>query len=232
MKKIIGISGKSLSGKDTVAKLIIEKYPQYEIQKFATPLRQVVSILTGICVSDLEKEEIKRSILPTCWNINGNPITVRELMILIGTNLIRNQLHEDAWVNALFSLYTKKCVIKRECLQMLPIIEEEFPYWIITDVRFPNEIKRIKDHGGIVIRVSRPLHLRYPHIYQEAMQHGFNQDSLLQYIVEKYPTLYQVLTHESETMLDSYSSFDCEIQNHGSTEDLKNEIEKYIIPLL
>jgi len=30
------------------------------------------------------------------------------------------------------------------------------PNWVITDTRFPNEAKAIKDAGGIVIRVDRP----------------------------------------------------------------------------
>jgi hypothetical protein len=30
-----------------------------------------------------------------------------------------------------------------------------FPKWIITDVRFPNELQAIKDKGGIVIRVEK-----------------------------------------------------------------------------
>ena len=32
----------------------------------------------------------------------------------------------------------------------------EYPNWIITDVRFPNEAKAVKDRGGILIRINRP----------------------------------------------------------------------------
>ena len=88
-------------------------------------------------------------------------LTVRELLQVIGTDLFRNQLHEDTWVNALMSEYTPKicsgvvhCALAGKynisCWKC-----PEYPNWIITDVRFPNEAKAIKDRGGIVIRVIK-----------------------------------------------------------------------------
>jgi hypothetical protein len=32
----------------------------------------------------------------------------------------------------------------------------QYPNWIITDCRFPNEAQAIKDKGGIIIRIDRP----------------------------------------------------------------------------
>lgn len=32
----------------------------------------------------------------------------------------------------------------------------KYPNWIITDMRFPNELQAVKDRGGITIRVNRP----------------------------------------------------------------------------
>ena len=93
-------------------------------------------------------------------------LTVRELLQVIGTDLFRNQLHEDTWVNALMSEY-KPLVYsrtKRDYLQINSKQEDvgaafndgsEYPNWIITDVRFPNELQAIKDKGGIIIRVIK-----------------------------------------------------------------------------
>lgn len=89
---IIGISGKIGSGKDTVAKIIQlltmgcanEDIPRiieenmtfpvpfdtpWEIKKFATKLKQVVSLFTGIPVGQLEKEEVKSLVLPKEWQV-------------------------------------------------------------------------------------------------------------------------------------------------------------------
>jgi cytidylate kinase len=47
-KPIIAITGCIGSGKDTIGKIICELDPEYSIYKFATPLRKVFSIITGI----------------------------------------------------------------------------------------------------------------------------------------------------------------------------------------
>ena len=63
--------------------------------------------------------------------------TPRILLQQIGTDLFRNQLHSNTWVNASFANYLNNA-------------------WIFTDVRFPNEADSIKDRGGITIRINRP----------------------------------------------------------------------------
>jgi len=68
------------------------------------------------------------------------PMTYRELLQKLGTDALRDNLHYNVWVNALFADYS---------------VHED---WIITDVRFPNEAKAIKDRGGKIIRVDRPFY--------------------------------------------------------------------------
>jgi len=88
---LIGISGKKQSGKNLVANIasyLIAKqqlniHPQEEFRKdifytesswqqkgFAGPLKQVLSILTGIPVENFEKEEVKNMSLEELFN-NG-----------------------------------------------------------------------------------------------------------------------------------------------------------------
>ena len=238
---IIGISGKIGAGKDTVGKIIqyltnckqndsrigtlehfnlfcnLTAYGQkwdkdWQIKKFAYKLKQCVSIITGIPIEDLEKEEVKNRLLGEEWirygyadgfikkyignGEMGEPImnnkqcskeeyeehyktnwqtahkshlTIRELLQVIGTDLFRNQLHEDTWVNALMSEYkgTTYTDISSDCPRqgvydvtetdevIYGSIKTDYPNWIITDVRFPNEAKAIKDKGGIIIRVMK-----------------------------------------------------------------------------
>jgi len=55
----------------------------------------------------------------------------------VGTEAIRNNIHNDAWVLSLFGTY-----------------KEVQDFWIITDVRFRNEANIIKERGGIIIRLN------------------------------------------------------------------------------
>ncbi len=205
---LIGISGRMNSGKDTIGMmmqyLIMKskfkfKHPSsvtdfnsylankhnhqssWQIKKFATKVKEVCSILTGIPVEDFEKAEVKNSILGKEWDkVEYEPdgvlgtlqtkfeyqYTVRKLLQMVGTDAIRNVIHEDAWVNALFVEYkaigTK---LKEECNHPIRTAYDIgeccedgliYPNWIITDVRFPNEFNAIRNRNGIIIRVDRP----------------------------------------------------------------------------
>lgn len=166
-RNLIAISGYKGSGKDTVGKMLqylfcegfsimeenrelddrsIEDYldrdnfndiSEYEIKKFADPLKRFVADILNVSVEKLEDREFKESELGEEWHYYKNQnINVRGLMIEIGHGL-RVSLHENIWINALFSKYSNKSK------------------WIITDLRYHNELNTIKEKGGITIRVNR-----------------------------------------------------------------------------
>jgi len=207
---IIGIAGRIGSGKDTVGEIIQEVClsnhgPVFEVKKFAGKLKQIASLLTGIPVEDFEDQEFKKSYLGYEWGtvqqvpLNSIPpfadiqfnalMSVRELLQKLGTEAIRDGLHPNAWVNALM------CEYKR------PKMSEYNPSnWIITDVRFPNELEAVEDVKGLTIKVVRP--------------------------VEKSKT--PVRLHPSETSLDK-AEFDYEIINDGSIKDLIEKVRQILI---
>ena len=80
-------------------------------------------------------------------------MTVREMLQKLGTEAIRDGLHTNAWVNALFADYQVVEDLNGKGFQIANW--NDYPNWIITDCRFPNEAKAIKDRGGKVIRVNR-----------------------------------------------------------------------------
>lgn len=171
---IIGISGYAGSGKDEVCSKIqqLDASSDWQRKKWAGKLKQIASILTGIPQVMFEDNEFKKSNLGPQWNYNdfgriggknNQEMSVRELLQKLGTDALRNTLHKDVWVNALMADYI--C----DCCNMYPCdtinhkdtgqdIGYQYPNWIITDTRFPNEAQAIKDAGGIVIRVDR-MHL-------------------------------------------------------------------------
>ena len=226
---IIGLSGKMKSGKNTVASIIQyliykdkvkdsslslnsflnstfigDSYSGFIQKSFAAKLKQIVSILTGIPVEDLDKQEVKGSRLPECWhkfddnNHYVEPDNVRELLQTLGTDLLRNQLHPNVFVNALFVDYiTKKYGIGIDKYGYQTIVDK-YPNWLITDVRFPNELQAIKDRDGIVIRVNRNN------------------------------SLFKSVIHESETVLDN-ATFDYVIDNNGTIEELVIKVKEILI---
>jgi hypothetical protein len=161
---IIGIAGKIGAGKDTMGEILTNILPGYwEIKKFAFKLKLITSILTGIPVEDLENRDVKESLMPSEWDddcFNDNKsITYRTFMQRLGTDCIRNNLHSNAWVNALFADY-------------YPLIQEYGiwePSWIITDVRFPNEADSIYDRGGFLLQVVRDTGINDLHLSETAL---------------------------------------------------------------
>lgn len=256
---IIAISGKIGSGKDTTGKII--QYSQnkkasnediaraitegrtfkggnWEIKKFAGKVKQVVSMLTGISLEDLEKQEVKDSILGEEWwywsdsknlhnripNTSENKIlnqatsgielwkfTIRQLLQEIGTDAMRNVVHPNVWVNALMADY--KEFIPGKILsnkgRVDLIYRKEESNWCITDMRFPNELEAVKAKGGITIRVNR-----VPTVIIDGIKYFANTDGLPE--------------HESETALDD-AKFDYVIDNNGSIEDLIVKVKQILI---
>lgn len=134
---------------------------EWEIKKFAGKLKQIASLLTGIPVSNFEDQKFKTTGLSDEWDytMHGVPtqMTVREFLQKLGTEALRDNLHLNVWVNALMADYY--CLDDTERIYMDDVIDYSnciFPKWIITDLRFPNELKSVLDRDGITIRVTRP----------------------------------------------------------------------------
>ena len=80
---IIGVSGYSGCGKDTVGTILqqIDKDSHWEIKKWAGKLKQVAELLTGIPVEKFEDQEFKKTNLGKQWNDRiNNPMSVRDFL--------------------------------------------------------------------------------------------------------------------------------------------------------
>lgn len=86
-------------------------------------------------------------------NIN---LTPRLLLQLIGTDCMRNIIHPNIWVNALMSEYRAKGTGAMLETTVYDYSDCEFPQWIISDTRFPNEADAVKSKGGILVTIVRP----------------------------------------------------------------------------
>lgn len=145
---LLGIAGKKRSGKDTVGKLLIEKYG-YEKLYFAEEVYNGVYILNPIIYSNLEYDlftdvsKIKNVRLQEIVDKHGweyakdNYDEVRRLLQTFGTEAGRDIHGFDCWVN----------IVKNK-------IDPNKKY-VITDVRFDNEVDMIRKKYGCILLVER-----------------------------------------------------------------------------
>lgn len=206
----------------------------WEIKKFADTLKDIICILINCNRKQLEDESFKSKELGEEWwywymELDGgySPIildyltttkkelksyeglelikpTPRFLLQFIGTNLLRNQLHPEIWVNSLMSEYF--------CVQSdLAPNGIDCPNWIITDMRFLNELEAVKKRGGITIRVNRPCNI--------CGGSGYHKMSC---------PVSKSGEHLSETSLDK-AEFDYVIENSGSIEELIEKVRKILV---
>jgi dephospho-CoA kinase len=159
------MSGKAGSGKDTVADYLVNNYG-FIRTAFADPIRDIVQLTFALdhdSVWDRELRELPLRNLPnyielqkicgsefisnktkieSIENIKDNNCwTVRKLLQFVATEMFRNMINRDTWV-----------------MNFVQRIEPGINY-VITDVRFPNEMDWVKTKfGGKVIftEVTRP----------------------------------------------------------------------------
>jgi hypothetical protein len=96
-----------------------------------------------------------------------------------------------------------------------------YPNWIITDMRFPNELEAIKKRNGISIRVNRD-----PIRDCNICKYGIGCQ--LMFIECNGTDKGQTLQHPSETALDN-AEFDHILDNTGTIEQLIENVKDILI---
>lgn len=149
-------------------------------------------------------------------------LTPRKLLQLLGTECGREIIHPNIWVNSLFADYVGGYNPKFEDRED----KLDMPNWIITDVRFPNEVKSIKDRGGVVIRVNTQFKitdaLGNTTFHKKEEIENILKEKNSEYILEE---ALPIKEHPSETALDNYTDWDYVIDNTGTIEDLIEKVK-------
>jgi hypothetical protein len=133
---LIGLSGYSRSGKDTVAELLCLNYG-YKRVSFADPMRQALYVLSPKIDNIVRLSEY---VDDYGWDVAKQNQEVRRLLQVFGTEVGRKMFGLDFWIDiALKDLSGDTQVV-------------------ISDVRFPNEADAIAKLGGSVWRINRKNH--------------------------------------------------------------------------
>jgi hypothetical protein len=219
--------------------------PTFKNVKFADTLKNFICVLLGCTREKLEEREYKESVLPKVWwywrleresgystvlkpyeeatgteNYELIETTPRLLLQLMGTECGRQILHPNIWVNAVMANYIGHPAPNGEWGGYI-----KFPNWVITDMRFPNELEVVQKNG-ITIRVER-----FPEFIMSSKGPGETKKVPFDLTNPIHVDLWRgesMRAHESERALDD-AEFDYTIVNDGSIKDLVNKIKEILI---
>jgi hypothetical protein len=185
---LIGVVGLIGSGKDTVSKRLEQKHG-FRRDSFAKSLKDAVSAMFNWDREMLEgngdDSRQWREQPDEFWSKKfGKTVTPRWVLQHFGTEVMRQHMHDAIWIDSCLSRYDGQPTV-------------------ISDTRFQNELKTIKENKGQIILVKRG----------------------------ELPTREQMQdkgAHKSEWDWMGWN-FDHVIENDGSKEDLYKKVDDLIV---
>ena len=204
---IIGFVGFIGSGKDTAADYLVN-FHGYRRDSFANTLKDAVANVFGWDRTLLEgrtKEAREwREQVDPWWaeRLNMPRLTPRWILQYWGTEVCRAGFHDDIWIASLENKMRKTG-----------------DNIVISDVRFPNEIKAIHNAGGMVIRVQRGEN---PDWFNDAADMNAGPKCINWSIASS--RMSKLGIHASETAWVG-TKFDAILDNNGSIDDLFAQVK-------
>ena len=206
---IVGFVGFIGSGKDTAADYLVG-FHGFRRDSFAGTLKDAVSAVFG-----WDRELIEgRTPEARAWREQVDPwwaerlgmphLTPRWILQYWGTEVCREHFHDDIWIAALQSRLARRS-----------------DHTVISDVRFPNEIKAIKEQGGRIVWIQRGV---IPHWYAIACKANKGDTKARDWLTDN-------AIHASETSWAG-ADFDSVINNNGRIDELYEELKNLVQPQL
>jgi hypothetical protein len=201
---IIGICGLIGAGKDTIADYLVNIH-EFRRESFAGTLKDAVAAVFGWDRVMLEgrtrASRAWREQPDAWWSARlGREITPRWVLQHWGTEVCRRAFHDDVWIA---SLENK--------------LRNTMDSVVISDCRFPNEIRAIRNQGGIVVRVMRGSD---PEWYAVAAQANAGDAAA-------GAGLSTFGIHRSETAWIG-TEFDAVLENNASMDDLYQHVNDLV----
>ena len=200
---IVGLLGFIGSGKGTAGDTL--KDLGFTPVSFAKGVKDVAAEMFGwprhLLEGDTEESREWREQPDEFWSKEfGTTFTPRWALQLMGTEVGRDIFHQDFWVIKLKN-YINKNPNKN---------------YVITDVRFQNEMKFIQESSGVLIEVRRGI---TPHWYDIAARANKGDNHAEEFMLKKSGI------HESEWRWIG-GNIDHVIENEGTLEELKTNLTK------
>lgn len=142
MNDLIVITGFCGAGKDTMAQILVDEFGYIKLS-FASVLKDIVAILfdwNREMLEGLTEEHRKqREQIDIWWSnrLNIENLTPRLMLQIIGTQVFRNNFHNDIWI----------AILERRLLKYKKVV--------ITDCRFQNEYEMLKKYNAKFVVIQR-----------------------------------------------------------------------------
>lgn len=200
---IVGILGFIGSGKGTVGEILAEQ--GFLPLSFGSAVKDVAATMfnweRSLLEGDTEFSRQYREQKDPYWSQEfGFEFTPRKALQLIGTQVGRDIFHPDLWV-----------IKTKQTMHML--MSQGMENFVITDVRFPNEIDMIHSEGGILIEVQRGIQPHWMSVAGRANRGDLKAEQFMR----------NEGIHESEWKWIGHD-IDYTIDNNGTKEDLKQKV--------
>ena len=131
--KLIGITGKARSGKDTLAAYGWSRYSFTRIA-FADPLKLAAQQMFGLSQEQTWGDRKKEEVIP-CWGMSP-----RQMVQLLGNEAVKPVFGNDVWIKRWNMAYSSF---------------KDTDDIIVPDVRFDAEASHIRSLGGVIVEVLR-----------------------------------------------------------------------------
>lgn len=218
MAQVIGILGFKGSGKDTVGEYLVREHG-FIVESFANPLKDMVCAVFGWDRALIEGNTVDsrtwRESPDEWWEKkldwkNGpgaylGRFTPRVAMQVFGTDIMRKHFDDSIWIKSLEARLRGKDKV------------------VITDCRFPNECKLVREHEGLLIRVKRGTE---PEWFGYAKEAAKGQEFHRNVMLERFPKIHiseWAWLSEDATLIENDSSIaalyekaECLLTNHFS----------------
>ena len=208
---IIGVCGFIGSGKDTVADYLTN-FHGFRRESFANTLKDAVAQVFNWDRTMLEgrtkqAREWREQVDPW-WaeRLNMPKLTPRWVLQYWGTEVCRKGFHDDIWIA---SLENKLRNSKDDV--------------VISDCRFPNEIKSIRDAGGQIVWVQRG---ELPEWYDAAVSMNKGDVGNMNWMMSK-ERISKLGIHASETAWVG-TNFDHILNNNATIDDLYTQVRSLV----
>lgn len=217
-KVILGITGFKDSGKDTTGNILVDNY-DFEKFSFADSLKDVLSAIFGwdrdLLEGNTKESREWREQIDHWWakELGIPEFTPRFAMQNIGTNVLREKFHDKIWISSLKN----------------KIINSKSNKIVVTDIRFPNEAKLIRDLDGKLVSVSRG---KKPDWYSIAhiANLGVDENNKTGDVTSAYNALDSLSIHPSEYSLVGLST-DYQVDNNSDLNSLKQQVDEIAMHL-
>lgn len=174
---IIGVTGRKFHGKDTLSDYLVQNHGYIKLS-FAQPVKEISKIIFGF--NDEQLNGDLKETIDEIWNI-----TPRQCFQFIGTELFRDNIGKilphigkNIWAH---------CLVEK--IKSILIVNPEAKF-VISDLRFPNEIEALRSLG----KSSPEISCKIIRIFREDVPLNDSCNHESEALIDKLAVDYEIFT--------------------------------------